>query len=156
MDDVTIARALHVLAIVHWIGGVSFVTLVILPLARHEGGALGTSLFDRIEHRFSAQVRLSIPLAGLTGFWMTWRLDLWDRFASPAFWWMTAMVALWTVFMLAVFVIEPLLRPRFEAIARRAPDALLRRSIRIHLVLLALAAITVLGATAGAHGLYLF
>jgi uncharacterized membrane protein len=32
-DDMIIARALHVLALVHWIGGVSFVTLVILPLA---------------------------------------------------------------------------------------------------------------------------
>ncbi len=156
MDDITLARALHVLSVVHWIGGVSFVTLVILPLARHEGGTLGTALFDRIEHRFSAQVRVSIPLAGLSGFWMTWRLDLWDRFAQASFWWMTAMVALWTVFMLAVFVVEPLLRPRFEAIAARAPDALLRRSIRIHLVLLALAAATILGATAGAHGLYLF
>ena len=31
MDDVTVARALHVLAVVHWIGGVAIVTLVILP-----------------------------------------------------------------------------------------------------------------------------
>lgn len=156
MDDVTLARALHVLSVVHWIGGVSFVTLVILPLARRDGGALGTALFERIERRFSAQVRLSIPLAGLTGFWMAFRLDLWDRFAAPAFWWMTAMVALWVVFMMAVFVVEPLLHARFQAAAQRAPDTLLRRTVRLHLVLLALAALTILGATAGAHGLYLF
>ena len=31
MDDLAIARALHVLAVVHWIGGVSMVTLVLLP-----------------------------------------------------------------------------------------------------------------------------
>jgi len=156
MDDVTLARALHVLSVVHWIGGVSFVTLVILPLARHDGGARGTALFERIERRFSTQVRLSIPLAGLTGFWMAFRLDLWDRFAEPAFWWMTAMVGLWLVFMMAVFVVEPLLHARFAAAAERAPDALLRRTVRLHLVLLALAALTILGATAGAHGLYLF
>ena len=35
MDGVTLARAFHVLAIVHWIGGMAFVTLVVLPLARH-------------------------------------------------------------------------------------------------------------------------
>ena len=34
IDDVELARALHVLFVAHWIGGVSFVTLVALPLAR--------------------------------------------------------------------------------------------------------------------------
>ncbi len=37
MDDVTVARALHVLAVVHWIGGLAFVTCVVLPLARARG-----------------------------------------------------------------------------------------------------------------------
>lgn len=31
MDDVVIARALHVLAVVIWIGGVSMATTVVLP-----------------------------------------------------------------------------------------------------------------------------
>ena len=31
MDWITIARALHLIAIVHWIGGLAMVTLVILP-----------------------------------------------------------------------------------------------------------------------------
>ena len=35
MDDLVLARAVHVLAIVHWIGGVSLVTLVILPAVQH-------------------------------------------------------------------------------------------------------------------------
>jgi hypothetical protein len=34
IDDVEIAPALHVAFVVHWIGGVAFVTLVALPLAR--------------------------------------------------------------------------------------------------------------------------
>jgi hypothetical protein len=29
---------------------------------------------------------------------MVWRLDLWGLFASPAFWWMDAMVLLWALF----------------------------------------------------------
>ncbi|MFG1344357.1 hypothetical protein V5F59_05640 [Xanthobacter autotrophicus DSM 431] len=153
MDDVALARALHVLALVHWIGGVSFVTLVILPIARG-AGVEGAALFARVERCFSSQVRISIPLAGLAGFWMTWRLDLWDRFASPSFWWMSAMVALWLVFMAAVFIVEPLSKRRFEAAARAAPDTALARALRIHLVLLGVAATTVFGATAGAHGLF--
>jgi len=35
VDDVTIARALHVLAVVLWIGGVAFVTMVLLPAVRN-------------------------------------------------------------------------------------------------------------------------
>lgn len=156
MDDVTLARALHVLAIVHWIGGVSLVTLVLLPLARRAGGAAGVELFERVEQRFAAQVRVSIPLAGATGFWMVWRLDLWDRFAEPGFWWMTAMVAVWSAFTAAVFVVEPLLGARIAAAARARPDALLARTARLHRALLAVSAVTVLGAVAGAHGLLLF
>ena len=34
MDDVTLARALHVLLVVLWIGGVAFVTTVLLPGVR--------------------------------------------------------------------------------------------------------------------------
>ena len=34
MDQLAIARALHVLAVVLWIGGVGFVTTVLLPAVR--------------------------------------------------------------------------------------------------------------------------
>ena len=123
IDDVELARALHVLFVAHWIGGVSFVTLVALPLARAASDARkGWALFESIENRFSAQVRWTIPLAGATGLWMTWRLELWARFSDPSFWWMDAMVLVWALFMIAVFVIEPFAhrasRPRRRAIRR--------------------------------------
>ena len=77
MDDIELARALHVLFVTHWIGGVAFITLVALPLARaSEDPHEGWTLFEAIERRFAAQIRFSIPLAGATGFWMAWRLDL--------------------------------------------------------------------------------
>ena len=31
MDDVTIARVIHILAVLHWIGGLWLVTFVLLP-----------------------------------------------------------------------------------------------------------------------------
>jgi hypothetical protein len=34
MDDTTIARTIHVIAVVLWIGGVGFVTTVLLPVVR--------------------------------------------------------------------------------------------------------------------------
>ena len=153
MDDIELARALHVLFITHWIGGVAFVTLVALPLARaSEDAGKGWALFEAIEKRFSAQVRWSIPLAGATGLWMAWRLDLWAQFADPTFWWLDAMVLVWALFMALVFVVEPTLRARLAAEAADHPEVVLRRLSRAHIILLTAAIVTILGAVAGANG----
>jgi uncharacterized membrane protein len=153
LDDIELARALHVLFVTHWIGGVAFVTLVGLPLARaSKDPHAGWALFEAIEQRFSAQVRWSIPLAGATGLWMAWRLNLWSQFADPAFWWLDAMVLVWAVFMALVFVVEPVAHARLTAEAARDPGAVLRRVSRAHVVLLLAAIATILGAVAGAHG----
>ena len=154
IDDVEIARALHVVFVAHWIGGVAFVTLVALPLARASGEAQkGWAPFEAIESRFAAQVRFSIPLAGATGLWMVWRLDLWGLFAEPAAWWMNAMVLLWALFMAIVFVVvQPRAHRRVAAMAAVDPAALLLRISRVHRVLLAAGIITIFGAVARTHG----
>ncbi|WP_298422298.1 hypothetical protein [Rhodoblastus sp.] len=153
-DDLIWARAIHVLAVAHWIGGLAFVTLVILPLARSRPAQEGLALFDAIERRFAAQVRVSIPVAGAAGLWMTYRLDLWSRFLDPHFWWMAAMLGLWAVFTVLVFIIEPLFHARMERLARANPQFALARLTRMHSILLALAVATMAGAVAGAHGFY--
>ena len=157
VDDVVVALALHVLAVIHWIGGLAFVTLILLPLAKLRlTGEESLTLFNSLERRFAAQVRFSIPLAGVTGLWMTYRMELWGRFADPHFWWMSAMLGLWLVFMLIVFMLEPLLHERLQQHARVDPASTLRRITRLHTFLLALAALTVLGAVTGAHGFDFF
>lgn len=150
-DGFVLARALHVLGVVHWIGGVAMVTLVILPALRDQGGDLAA--FERLEGRFARQARLSTLLVGATGFWMTHLLGAWDRFRDPALWWMHAMVALWAIFTLMLFVAEPLFLHRwFRDRARRDPPGTLRLVHRLHVVLLLLSTVTVLGAVLGAHG----
>ena len=150
-DDVLLARALHVLCVVHWIGGAAFVTGVVLPLARRiESG--GWLLFERIERGFSAQVKWTIPLAGLSGLWMCWRLELWDRFGDPTFWWMDAMAALWALFMILVFVAEPLAHRRLEEQASRNAGLVLARLWRAHVALIAAGIVTIFGAVIGSHG----
>jgi uncharacterized membrane protein len=157
MNDVIFARALHVLAVIHWIGGLGFVTLIVLPLAASRPNRMeGLTLFADVERRFSAQLRFSIPLAGAAGLWMTYRMDVWDRFADPHFWWMSAMLGLWLFFMAMIFLIEPLLHERFERKAGEDPDSAFRRLIAMHVVLLALTALTALGAVAGAQGFDFF
>jgi len=54
MDDVAFARAIHVLVVVVWIGGVAMVTLIVLPASRR--GAPGPnppSAVTAVERRFS-------------------------------------------------------------------------------------------------------
>lgn len=154
MDTFTLARALHVLAVVHWIGGVSLVTLVLLPgLIRAVPGPERLALFEMIEGRFGAQARISTLLAGASGLWMTWELDAWGRFLDPASWWMAAMLAVWVLFTLVLFVAEPLVLHRwFHARSLRDPEGSFALVLRLHRLLLALSALTVLGAVLGAHG----
>ncbi len=116
----------------------------------------GLDLFAAVERRFAAQVRISIPLVGATGLWMAYRMNAWDRFIDPAYWWMSAMLGLWLFFMLLIFVLETLLHGRFESRARSDAGSALRRVSYLHALLLSLAAITAFGAVAGAHGLNFF
>jgi uncharacterized membrane protein len=158
LDDIAIARALHVLAIVHWIGGVMLVTLVILPaIGRLSEPARRVALFEEIEGRFSFQVKISVTLAGLTGFYMTWRLDAWDRFADPGFWWMHAMVLVWVLFTAILFIAEPLfLHHWFRRRTAWDADSTFALVLRFHRILLTLSALTIAGAVLGGHGSFLF
>ena len=142
------------LAVVLWIGGVGFVTTVLLPAVRRlKTPAERVAFFDAIERRFAWQARATTLLAGLTGFYMTTRLDLWSRFQSAAYWWMHAMVAVWLLFTIMLFVAEPLVLHRwFQKRAMSDPDGTFALIEHMHHVLLAVSLITVLGAVAGSHG----
>lgn len=157
MDDIAVARALHLLAVVHWIGGVAFVTAVLTPaVARFAGPSRRLAAFEAIEGRFSAQAKVSVTLAGLSGLYMTHRLDAWDRFADPQFWWMHAMVLVWAIFAVVLFVAEPLfLHDWFRRRGARAPEATFALVRRAHWALLGLSAATIAGAALGARGAFL-
>jgi hypothetical protein len=93
-------------------------------------------------------------LAGLSGFYMVVRLDLWDRFLSVAYWWMHAMVAVWLLFTLMLFVAEPLFLDRWLlARAKARPEATFGLIERLHWILLVLSLITLIGAVLGSHGM---
>ena len=155
MDDVTLARALHVLVVVLWIGGVAFVTTALLPAVRDlHTPADRVVFFETVERRFGKQARVTTMLAGLSGFYMVVRLDLWDRFLSVEYWWMHAMVVVWLLFTLMLFVAEPLFLNRWLlARAKARPEATFRLIERLHWILLALSLITLIGAVLGSHGM---
>ncbi|MBB5018100.1 putative membrane protein [Chitinivorax tropicus] len=150
-----LARALHVLGVVIWIGGVAMVTLVILPAIRQRfQPAEQAPMFEMIEHRFARIAQATTLLTGISGFFLVERLGLWGRFADPHYWWMHAMVGIWAIFSLILFVLEPLWLHRwFSRRASQSPAATFRLVQRLHGVLLAISLLTILGAVAGSHGL---
>jgi len=155
LDWPTIFRIVHVLGVAHWIGGLWFVTFVILPSVLDTEPSRRLALFDSLERRFARQARVSTLLAGISGFYMLDAYDRWGRLADPTFWWLDAMIGLWAIFIVMLFVAEPLfLHGWFEARARRDSDGAFRVALRGHRVLSLISLITILGAVGGAHGMF--
>ena len=154
MTDLVVARVLHVLGVVLWIGGVAMVTTILLPAVRRlQDPAERLKTFESFEHRFAWQARVTTLITGLSGFYLLWRLDLWWRFQEPSFWWMHGMVLVWLLFTLVLFGLEPLvLRALFARQAMEQPERAFAIVARMHWLLLSLSLLTVAGAVAGSHG----
>lgn len=152
-----IARSLHVLAVVLWIGGVAFITLVLLPaLMKLADSQQRIDLFEQLENKFSFIAKLSTLAAGVSGYLMLEFLDAWHRYLEPSHWWLHLMTFVWLIFTLVLFVFEPLfLHQWFIEQAKKDSDKTFSRIVRMHKLLLALSLTAVLAAVAGAHGLAL-
>jgi uncharacterized membrane protein len=149
-DDLTFARAIHVMSVVIWFGGVYFVTFVVMPELERKDGAVNR--FEAIENRFAKHARIVVTTAGVSGFYLLYRLDGWDWYQYASYWWLHAMTALWLVFSLVLFVAEPLfLHAWFIRKAEKAPIKTMSIARRFHQVLTLLGFITIAGAIYGVH-----
>jgi len=156
MDSLTFARAIHVLSIVVWMGGVTFVTIVLIPVLRRasfEHDQL--SIFNAIENQFSSIARAMVILAGASGIYMTYKLDAWGRFLEIRNFWMHAMVFVWTLFLLALFVIEPFfLKDHGRLVKNGNSIDSLKKTQLVHLIILVLSLVTISVSVMGAHGFF--
>ncbi|MGB1294941.1 MAG: hypothetical protein ACPG6V_05635 [Flavobacteriales bacterium] len=157
MEYFTLARVIHVLAVVLWIGGVSMVTTVLIPaIKKMKSKENKITTFETIEGKFATQAKVTTLLTGISGFYMVYELDAWDRYLQPQFWWMHAMTMVWFIFTLVLFVFEPLILHRvFKEYADKNPDRTFKIMHRAHWILLSLSLITIFGAVAGSHGWFL-
>lgn len=156
MDDLGLARILHVLGVVIWIGGVGMVTTVVLP-AKYISVDQRARVFESVESRFAWIARAMTVLVGSSGLYMVWKLDLWDRFSDLSYWWMHAMVCVWALFTFVLFVAEPLFfRRHFAERVRIAPEVTFQWTQALHWIVLLVSLITIAGAVAGSHGYVLF
>ena len=154
MDDVAFARAIHELSVVLWIGGVGFVTTVLMPVIRHTRPPQERlATFQPFGNFFAWQARISVALAGLSGFYLTYRFDSWDRFGSGQSWWMGAMLGLWLVYAVKLSNVELLLLGRRRTTLEDPNGRTFARVQRFHEILFILSLVVVFAAAAGAHGL---
>ena len=156
METLTLARIVHVLAIVLWIGGVGMVTTVIIPAVKTlKSKEEQIKTFERIEGKFALQAKILTILAAVTGFYMLYRYNAWERFFQLQFWWLHAMVIIWLLFSIVLFVLEPLILHRlFRKYMEENPTKTFRIIHRAHWILFLLSLVTIIGAVAGSHGWY--
>ncbi len=154
MEDYSLARVIHILSVVVWIGGVSMVTTVIIPaIKRMKSKEDKIETFENIEGKFAFQAKIATLLTGLSGFYMLYYLDAWERYLDYRFWWIHAMTIIWLVFTLLLFVLEPyFLHKFFRKHATKNPERTFKIMHRMHIVLLTLSLITTAAAVAGSHG----
>jgi uncharacterized membrane protein len=155
IDWGSLARAVHIVAVVVWVGGVSLVTTALLPTMQGKPPPQGIHDFEQVERRFAPQARIAVLLVLLSGLYMLYAYNLWDRFIEAHFWWMHLMIGVWLLFAVLLLVVEPLstrhaVRGRLEA----SPQATLTRILWTHRLLLALSLIAIFAAVGGAHGLF--
>jgi len=95
LDDLALARAIHILALVHWIGGVAVVTTIVLPRAYALPNVKeAVAAFEAFEQRFASPARISILLVGLSGAYMLIGAGAWYRLQEASFWWLQLMIEL--------------------------------------------------------------
>ncbi len=154
MEHFTFVRVIHVVAVVLWIGGVSMVTTVIIPAVKKmKSKENQIKTFEQIEGRFALQAKITTLLTGISGFYMLYVLNAWDRYLDYKFWWIHAMTLVWILFTLVLFVLEPFVLHRlFKKYANENPEKTFAIIHRAHWILLILSLITTAGAVAGSHG----
>lgn len=150
-----LARALHVVGVVLWIGGVAFVTTVLLvSLKQISDTGTRLKLFEQLEGKFAFQAKITTLITGLSGFYMLEAMNAWEWYQDLQFWWLHLMTFIWIVFTVVLFVLEPLILHRwFMQQATRDSDKAFALIHRMHKVLLTLSLLAVAGAVAGVHGL---
>ncbi len=157
INTFVLARVLHVIGVVIWIGGVAMVTMVILPAVRKfEQPERRVEVFEAIEGRFARIARVATVVVGVSGFYLIDRMGGWSLFQLASHWWLHGMVAVWLAFTLVLFVLEPLFLHRwFHEHGKSEPERTFRLVQIMHWVLLTVSIIVVFGAVAGSHGWFL-
>ena len=154
MERHAFGRVVHILGVVLWIGGVALETTVLLPAIKPlKSAEEQISTFEMIESRFAWQARVTTLLTGLSGDYLLYYTDGWNRYTDLRFWWLHAMTIGRVMFIVILFVLEPLiLHCWFVDRAKIDSVRTLTLVHRFPVAVLALSLATIAGSAAGSHG----
>ncbi len=149
-NEFVLARVLHVIAIIIWIGGVAFVTTVLIPAIRKtQSPEDRLQIFEILESKFSFQAKFTTLVTGLSGFYMLHTMNGWSSMS----WWIYLMIFVWAIFTVVLFVLEPMfLHKWFIKQARINNEKSFLILQVMHIVLLTISLLAVSAGVAGVHG----
>ena len=153
-DLLAVVRAIHVLVVTFWIGGIFFITFILHPAIIRAAPPAGRhKLFKAMHHPFGKLTRWSIVLVGLTGLYMLDEMDMWQRFLDPHAWYLHLMVLVWGFEAFMRFVYGPLhMHPRNDQWAETKPDAVFAGMVQRQRFIGLVSIPAILAAAMGAHG----
>lgn len=155
-DLFVLARTIHVVAIVFWIGGVAFITTTLLPtINKVVDKEQRVLLFEQLEHKFAWHAKLATLATGVSGYYMLDFLNAWQRYQELQYWWLHLMTFVWLIFSLVLFVLEPLFLHRwFIEQAKKDSNKSFKLLQKMHYILFSISILAVVGAVGGSHGYF--
>ncbi|MBI5561932.1 MAG: hypothetical protein HY894_03630 [Deltaproteobacteria bacterium] len=155
-------HVIHLLTVILWIGGLAFVTIIILPMAISTKDSLQKVLtFQRVEHRFASLARIFNVITGASGFVMLyqtgWHRLLFTRGAVP----LTFMTMVWVFWFVMLWGLEPLvikkmLEKMIKGEEKMDIDAVFIKLNRMHWFMVAISLAAAAAGALTAHGSLLF
>lgn len=148
-----LSAAIHVIGVVIWIGGVAFVTLILLPMIHAMTEPMEKALlFQRVEHRFSRIVKPTIIVVGLTGLYSLFAKGLYVLLPTAQGLWLDLMIGVFLFYALLIFGLEKALFKRiFKDIKTLNADQIFFRMSLFHWVVLTLSLLAVGAGVFGTH-----
>ena len=154
---------IHLLTSILWIGGLGFITILILPMVVKMPDALQkVLLFQRIEHRFAPLARYFTAVVGASGFMMFYLMDLGGVVFEQEGRFLLFMIAVWCFWVVMLFGLEPLIIKRIlDSMAKQGEadgkkldiEGVFNIMNKLHWVLLTLSLSAATSGAIFAHGL---
>ena len=158
----TVMLIIHVLAVILWIGGLAFVTILIFPSLYKMQEALQKVLFfQRIEHRFAPLARIYSATVGITGIVMLVHTGWYKLLFTGEGLFLTIMFLIWVFWIVMLFGLEPLvIKKMLESMAKSGDkmeiDSVFKRMNVMHWVLLFVSMVAAASGIMFAHGPKIF
>lgn len=156
----SVMHIIHLLTVIIWIGGLAFITMLVIPLLiRMQDPLQKVLFFQSIEHRFAPRARVYNLIVGLSGIVMIlltgWYRLLFIRQGLP----LLFMVIVWLLWFVMLFGLEPLVvKKMLDSMAKRGDkmeiETIFGRLNRMHWVLLLISLVASVAGMVFAHGYF--